>query len=310
MDGGMGDPDSGRDAGMMDVDAGRLPTDPPSTFTEVVSTGFTSPTDAVSSADGSTFYFAAFDPNGDPAIFSVDGTGGAAMVRHAGLPLEYPSGLVMGCDDETLYIADPVADPDGDGTLGAIFSIGVSGAGDPTPVAITGLAGPNALALNYACDTLFISGHVPSGAPAVLSAPTAGGAATVVRMGDPFRALTGIHVDPDDTVWVLDHLADEEDGMGVLYSITSDGTLSTVVSGLLLGTPGGVSLAAGGGTAIIGSRDANGAAVLTTVNASTLAVSTVALPAAFVDPAGLRTARSVGVFVFVDSEGSAIYRGE
>lgn len=48
-----------------------LPTSPPSTVTKVSSGGFTSPTDAVASLDGKTFYFGAYDDQREPAIFEV-----------------------------------------------------------------------------------------------------------------------------------------------------------------------------------------------------------------------------------------------
>ena len=48
-----------------------LPSDPPKTVTMVASGGFTSPSDAVASPDGSEFYFAAYDATLSPVIFST-----------------------------------------------------------------------------------------------------------------------------------------------------------------------------------------------------------------------------------------------
>ena len=84
-----------------------------------------------------------------------------------------------------------------------------------------------------------------------------------------------------------------------------------VASGLALGTPGGLAFPAGGGRALIGSRDAAGASILTIVDATTMAVTTAPFTGvALIDPGGLRSARSAGVFAIVDTEGAAIYRGQ
>lgn len=45
-----------------------LPTDPPKKLTKVAQGGFTSPSDAVASPDGRTFYFAAYDEQKQPAL--------------------------------------------------------------------------------------------------------------------------------------------------------------------------------------------------------------------------------------------------
>jgi hypothetical protein len=105
----------------------------------------------------------------------------------------------------------------------------------------------------------------------------------------------------------MDHLADGAAGQGVLWAIPADGSAATeVASDLRMGTPGGVSLTAGGGTAVMPTRDADGAGQLTTVNIATGETIQLAAPE-ILDPAGLRTARKAGVFAVVDSEGSAIY---
>ena len=297
-------PDSG------EADAG-LPTSPPRTFTMAAGSGFRSPTDAVASPDGATLLFAAFTTDEEPlaAIFSVPAAGGTPTARFEGSPLAYPSGLVLSCDGATLYIADPAADPDEDGVPGAVFALSVSGASAPVPLGITSLMEPNALALDADCSDLYVSGRAMSGEAAVVRAPVAGGTGTVIAMGGELVAPTGIHVDRSGVAWVMDHLAEGPDGTGVLFSIGT-GTPEIVASGLRMGTPGGVSLTPGGGTAVMGVRDGSGAAVLRTIEIETGVVEDIALPASFIDPAGLRAARGAGVFAIVDSEGSAIYRGQ
>jgi hypothetical protein len=160
------------------------------------------------------------------------------------------------------------------------------------------------------CKTLYATGRTADGTPALFSIATAGGAASVVFMGPPLVSPTGLHVDSEGVAWVMDHLAAGASGEGVLYAIPSTGSGATeVISGLKMGTPGGVSLTAGGGTAVMPTRDANGAAQLTTVHIASGDMDQVPAPD-IIDPAGLRTARSAGVFAVVDSEGGAIYRAE
>jgi hypothetical protein len=143
----------------------------------------------------------------------------------------------------------------------------------------------------------------------LFSLPIAGGAATVVKEGAPLMSPTGVHVDSDGVAWVLDHVAGGgANGGGILYAIQPNGDTTEVVGDLALGTPGGVSLAAGGVTAVMPTVDEDGNGQLITANTSTNELGVVAAPA-ILDPAGIRTARDRGVFVIVDSEG-AIFRAE
>jgi hypothetical protein len=108
----------------------------------------------------------------------------------------------------------------------------------------------------------------------------------------------------------MDHRAAGEHGEGVLFAIAADGSAPTeVASDLRMGTFGGVSLTAGGGTAVMPTLDADGRGQLTSVDIASGTVQQLAAPE-LVDPAGLRTARQAGVFAVVDSEGGAIYRAQ
>lgn len=314
-DDGMGMPMPGTDAGpgvdtgpMPAEDGGppTLPTAPPTSLTRVTSEGFHSPTDAVASLDGTTFYFAAFTVDGDPAIFSVPSAGGAPAALHTGDPLQYPSGLVLSCDGSTLYIADAGAEMAGAEDRGAVYSMPVAGAA-PTPLSMGELWMPNALAFDEDCSNLYISARDMAGNGAVHA--FSGGTLRSIFSGAPLVAPTGIHVDVDHVAWVLDHLAEGAAGTGVLWAIEEGEMPVEVASGLRLGTPGGVSLTAGGGNAVIGARDADGNGQLLTVNLATMETATVTSPE-LVDPAGLRTARGAGVFAVADSEGGAIFRAE
>jgi len=78
------------------------------------------------------------------------------------------------------------------------------------------------------------------------------------------------------------------------------------MSSLRMGTPGGCSLTAGGGTAVMPTRDADGNAQLTTVQLATGEVEQIAMPGV-ADPTGVRTARKAGVFALVDSSAGKIF---
>jgi sugar lactone lactonase YvrE len=301
--------DAGSDSGT--GSDGGLPTNAPSKVTAVASTGFHAPTDAVASPDGTTFYFAAYteDADPEPAIFSVPAAGGKPTVRVQGVPLGHPTGLVLSCDGDTLYVADmesAVASMGADG--GDVFALTL--ATDTIGIAgVTGIETPAGLAMGPDCATLFVTGWDDTGVPSVFTAPDGGGKASVLYGGAPLASPTGLHVDAAETAWVLDHLAVGANGEGVLFSIAMDGTLAEVASGLHLGDPGGVSLVAGGGTLVIAGRDAAGVGELVAVDIATGATVTVDA-SALVDPSGLRTARGAGVFAVVDSEGGAIFRAE
>jgi len=281
-----------------------LPSDPPTTVTKVSSGGFQSPTDAVASPDGKTFYFAAWDDTKQPTLFQVSSQpGSTATPLAAGDPLEAPIGLVMSCDGATLYVADM------GGEAGAILQAPAAG-GAATALGATGIVRPGGIAMGPDCKSLFATGLLSDGTPALFEVPVAGGAARVVYQGAPLTSPTGLHVDSQGVAWVMDHHAQGPEGAGVLFAIPADGSTADVVaSNLRMGTPGGVSLTAGGGTAVMPTRDADGNAQLTSVDIATGTVTNLAAPD-MTDPAGLRSARKAGVFAVVDSEAGTIYRAE
>jgi sugar lactone lactonase YvrE len=219
-------------------------------------------------------------------------------------------GLVMSCDGKTLYVADMASTQGTDDTeLGGIFAL-PTGGGALQDLGATGLVRPTGLAMHPDCKTLGITALTDDGRGALFSLDTAGGAASMVYAGDPLVSPTGLHVDNDGVAWVMDHRAVGQAGEGVLWAIPADGAQATeVASDLAMGTPGGVSLTAGGGTAVMPTRDKDGNGQLTAVNIATGEVSQLATPD-IQDPAGLRTSRKAGVFAVVDSETGAIYRAE
>lgn len=281
-----------------------LPTSPPTSVTRVSSGGFESPTDAVASPDGRTFYFAAWDATQQPALFQLSSEPGSAPTSlTAGDPLEAPLGLVLSCDGVTLYVADM------GGESGAVLAAPTAG-GPASALPATGLTRPGGLAMGPDCTSLFATGRLDDDTPAVFELPLAGGTARVVYQGAPLVAPTGLYVDRRGVAWVMDHLAQGESGEGVLFEIQPDGSAAAeIASDLRMGTPGGVSLTAGGGTAVMATRDADGNAQLTTVDVASHEVQQTPVPD-LADPAGLRTARQTGVFAIVDSEAGAIYRAD
>lgn len=289
---------------------------PPSEVTLVARGGFQSPTDAVASLDGKEFYFAAFDSDHLAAIYQVSSERGAKAEKvAAGAPLDMPIGLVLSCDGSTLYVADLGT---GDGTggepveeNGAILSMSIGG-GQLTNLHVSGLERPSGLAMSPDCNSLVVTGKSADGLPALARVPLAGGTAEMIWMGAPLVAPTGVHVDDKGVAWVMDHLAQGEIGEGVLFKIPTDGSaVDEVTSNLKMGTPGGVSLTSGGGTAVMTTLDAAGKGQLTNIDLETGEVSyTKPKNDHLLEPSGLRTAREAGVFVVVDTEAGAIYRAD
>jgi hypothetical protein len=289
------------------VISANLPTTPPSHLTLVASGNFQSPTDAVSSPDGSEFYFAALDIDGEPAIFQTSSEPGSVAEKViGGSPLVMPFGLVLSCDGAALYIADLESEGEG-GTSGAIFKM-ATGGGAITQVGASGISRPSGLAMGPGCDTLYVTGRTSDDLPALFSMPIGGGAARTVWKGAPMVDPTGLYVDTREVAWVMDSLEGGVEG-GALFAIPSDGSDATpVVSGLYMGTPGGVSLTAGGGTAVMPTLDLEGHGQLTVVDIASGKVSQISTPE-LIEPAGIRTARRAGVFAVVDASG-AIYRAD
>jgi DNA-binding beta-propeller fold protein YncE len=301
---------AGHDAGPSPT----LPSAPPQALAKVASGNFQAPTDVVASPDGSTFYFAAYDSNHTAAIFSTSSKPNSTATEIAsGGKLDLPIGLVLACDGSEIYVADIGT---GDATngepvseAGAILTMAASG-GQVTNLHVSNLDRPQGLAMAPDCQHLYVTGQTKDGLPALFTVPVTGGAAQIVWMGAPLVSPTGLHVDAKGTAWVMDHLAVGQAGEGVLFQIPADGTAANeVASNIHMGTPGGVSLTAGGGTAVLGTVNARGQSELTTIDLASGDVGHIAAPA-MMEPSGLRTAREAGVFAVADTEGNAIYRAE
>ncbi len=306
--GGGGDDDGDGDA---PDDGDGLPTTPPEEVEMVASGGFTDPMDAVASLDGTTFYFSAFTPEDrQPAIFSVSAEGGSVTKLAGGPPLENPAGLLLSADGGTLYVADigvragEAGDDAEAASQSVMYSLSVGGGGALAAVNADGIAEAAGLALGPDGETIHVTGYNAAGLPGLFRLPPGGGAAEEILVGAPLESPTGVYVDSDGVSWVMDHHPSRALG-GALWAITPAGEATEVVGNLGLADPGGVSLVAGGGTAVIPNTTEDGAGQLTTVNIESGEQTVVASP--MKAPAGIRTAREAGVFAIADSEGDAIY---
>jgi DNA-binding beta-propeller fold protein YncE len=303
--GGGGDDDGDEN------DGGDGLTSPPEEVAMVASGGFTDPLDAVASPDGSTFYFSGYtaDSPPQPAIFSVPAEGGQASVMAAGPPFEHPAGLLLSPDGSTLYIADigaragEVGEDAAEPSQSVLYTMSTDG-GKPAALAATGIGEAAGLAMGPDDETLYVTGYTPEREPALFTVPASGGGASAVLVGAPLESPSGVFVDSDSVAWVMDHHRSRALG-GALWAVTPDGDASEVVGGLGLSDPAGVSLVAGGGTAVIPNRTEDGNGRLTTVHIESGEQTVV--ESSMRAPAGIRTAREAAVFAIADAEGDAIY---
>lgn len=294
-----------------------LPTTPPDEVAMVTADGFDSPMDAVSSPDGETFYFSAHAAGSDgtvessAAIYRVASAGGSPEILFMGSPLEDPTGLLVSCDGGTLYIADAGvragdADPDLDDPSSPVYAFDLASA-TLTALPVDGVAESASLAMGPDCETLYITGFTADDRPALFTTGLDGAAAEIAYAGEPLVTPSGVFVDADRVAWVMDHQPDNMLG-GALFAITDAGEASVVVDGLALSEPAGVSLVAGGETAVIPTRDEDGNGQLLHVNTRTGDSGVLESP--MLNPAGIRTAREAAVMAVVDSDGDAIYRAQ
>ncbi len=316
--GGGDDPGSG----IPDPDTIPAPVAPTSValVTDGDQAGFESPLDAVSSHDGRTFYFSAYtstpaeDAESAATIYSVSSTGGDPQVLFTGAPLKEPAGLLMSCDGSTLYIADighkagDADDLEEEGIASApIYQLDISSK-SLSALPVSGIGEAASMAIATDCSSIYATGYTPDNQPALFQMSPEGGAATVIKQGEPLDSPTGLYVDADSVAWVMDHQPNGEAG-GILFAINPDGTTQSVADGLRLSEPAGVSLVAGGDIAVIPNRDENQASQLITVSTVSGEMTLVEAPE-LIEPAGIRTAIAASVMALVDADGHAIYRVE
>lgn len=286
------------------ADDGDLPDGAPTKVEMVADQGFQNAGAVAASPDGKTFYVAAYDDANQPGVFAVSAAGGEVTPLHVGAPLSYPTDLATNCEGDTIYVGDLllassvdpiVGDFGGPATLGApIHRLTTSGT--ITDLASTGISRAAGLVVDTECETLYVSGFDEEDTPGVFSLPLEGGAATVLYSGAPLVSPTGIHVDENGVAWVLDHLAANQQGQGMLFSIDQDGNIAEVASGLGMGRHGGVSLAPGGTTAVIPVGDEIAGSRLITANTKSGAMSELATPE-IARPTGVAAAKNAPVMV-------------
>jgi hypothetical protein len=207
------------------------------------------PLDAVPSPDGSVIYYVA---TGEPvgSIVRVE-PGGAPSPIADGAPLARPSGISVSTDGARLLVADQQA-----GGSGAILTLPSAGErSNPTPLPGTQGYGPRGLDVVESAggDTVYFTGADPvSAAPGLFRVAAAGGTATAVAQGAPFRSPDSVVVAKNGDAYVSDQGAGP--GQGIVYRV-SQGKTTPVLSSLTLGTPAGVTLINGDDTLLVSSID-------------------------------------------------------
>jgi len=288
-----------------------LPQTPPTEVKKLTSDGIRNIGAVASNPDGTTFYALAFDEEGRPGVFGADSANGDVSPLFVGAPLLYPSDIAVTCDGRQVLVADMglgvpdtefAADRTAEHATGGIHTI-ATGSGERSDFSASGIGRASGLIVSVDCQTVYVTGWTPDGAPALFTVPVEGGGATVVAQGAPLVSPTGVHVDEENIAWVMDHSARGANGEGLLFAINPDGDVSEVLSGLGMGRHGGVSLTPGGKTAVIPVRDdMTGKTQLLTANTETMEVNTVPTPD-IEHPTGVASARNAPVMVVAGEYG-------
>ncbi|GAC1366803.1 MAG: hypothetical protein NVSMB32_11480 [Actinomycetota bacterium] len=203
------------------------------------------PLDATPDPTGTTIYFSAM---GDvPVIHSVAAAGGPVSTITVGAPLQRAQGLAIGSDGAYAYIADPKAD--------RIFSVATAAGG--TPTVVTGSEGWSPRGLEvvspHGADLLYFTGLDPTDkAPGLFSIPAQGGTVTTVAKGGPLVAPEGVVVAGSGLSYVSDH------GTGTTGSVlqVSGTAVTTLMAGIHLGMPAGITLGRDDRQVLVSSMDA------------------------------------------------------
>jgi DNA-binding beta-propeller fold protein YncE len=276
----------------------------------VTDTGFRQAGAVESSPDGTTFYAAAYDDMGRPAVFSIDVASGDVEALHAGEPFLYPSDLAMSCDGGKLFVADTGAGvPDSEigdpaeplGQAGGIHVLSTAD-GSLSRLDAVGIDRAGGVVVSVDCENLYVAGWTEMAMPAVFKLPIGGGNAEVLYEGSPLRSPTGIHVDANDVAWVMDHEARNDSGEGLLFAVSPDGEISEVIGGLGMGRHGGVSLVPAGVIAAIPTyNEVTRQTELLTANTETGATEIIPIPD-LAHPTGIAAAREASVMVIAGEQ--------
>jgi sugar lactone lactonase YvrE len=268
------------------------------------------PVDATPSPDGNDIYFIAStrkaDPEGlgferVPAIFKVSAKGGPLTKLFEGAPLGSPFNITISDDGQTLFLADSAADTTEDRSDGKVWTMS---AGGGAPTALAGTDGLAPGGVEVMGDTLYITGH-KDGQAGVFRTGLGGGNVTALKTGAPFTDPSGVAVAKSGEVYVVDSgsVMSAEGGASVI-KVTADGNASVLVSGIAIGHPGGIALAADDKTLFISGLDSGkGTDTVYAVKLDGLQISEAftSTIGEFYDSAGLHRARTTNVFAWADS---------
>jgi len=264
---------------------------------------FSSPFDAVLTADGNTIYFTGIDSAGLGGVFSTPapggGTGGTIGQVAVGGALEAPFGIALSTSEQILYVADPSTSASQKG-FGAVLSLSIS-SGGPLSVSGTEDSSPQSLAVlqEGGADQIYYTGiDVTDGTQAILKIPAAGGVPLVLAKG-PFISLSGIAV-AGHTVYVVDN---GTAGTTVYALDTTVGTPAVLVSGLLTNFPGGIALVQDGMALLVAAIDpTSGKDAFARIVIASKVVSYIqpAEITGFSEPGGLHRSANSDTYAWVD----------
>ncbi|MFT3706994.1 MAG: hypothetical protein QM817_04925 [Archangium sp.] len=265
---------------------------------------FKTPLDAALSPDGKTAYFVGLE-DGQAAVYSTPAPSTSAPTRlHLGAPLVSPFGIDVSLDGKTIVLSDPGAQLDPENPArGELFSLSASGS---TPAVISGASGfaPRAVVLLTVnnVEVATFSGRDPTTKETgVFQIPLAGGTVTTLAKGGLLRDPTGVALAHDGTAYVID--ADADGSEARLLKVTSDGTVSVMLSPITIGFPAGVALSQDEKTVLVSAKapEAGTDAVLRVpVAGGETEVVTTGIDQ-FQEPAGLHRARNVDTYIWADS---------
>jgi sugar lactone lactonase YvrE len=263
------------------------------------------PLDATPSPDGKSVYFTALALTADgeptPSVFSVPADGGSIETLATGGAISAPVGISVSLDGQRLFLADVAT---GDvGNAGAVMTLATAG-GDASAVSGTEGYGPRALAIAREAgkEWLYFTGRDPaSGAAGVYRTAPDGGLIETLAQDDSFVDPGGVAVNDDGDAYVVDGRGSQ--GTASLVRVHA-GKASSVVDGLGVGFPAGLTLTRDGKTALVSGLDPQTRRdVVYFVELSTGKLSLLSKPLhAFAEPAGLHRAHDADVFAWADSE--------
>lgn len=263
------------------------------------------PLDAVPDAMGRNVFFTAFTPMGEAAVFraAIPAAGmppSAPVLVVAGNGLEFPVGITITADDQTLYVADQSADRGMEPGIGAIFRIPATG-GMPSSLDLgSELVHPAAVSIDMSGDNLLVSGQQRNAMGdvrrALFRVPRTGGSATVLTndLVDP----SGVSQSSSGSIICHDT---RRGGARSATAVTVEGSTATPVAGnLVAGYPAGLAYAVTGNAVLFSGADPQNGGGLLTFATGTMAMAPPSLSAGMMTPLGLHRARMTNAWSVAD----------